>query len=74
MVDSLLTKVVLGGKGGGNGRYSVSQAARIIGLSERAIRKRIDARTLDAVRQGEGPWRVALTLDSAALEVRPKRV
>ena len=60
----------MGGTGGGtpgsDGRYSVSQTARIIGLSERAVRKRIDAGTLDAVRQGDGPWRVALPLDGTA--------
>ena len=54
-----------GGTPGADGRYSVPQVARILGLSERAVRKRIEAGTLDGVRQGEGPWRVALVLGAA---------
>lgn len=37
-------------------RYSVPQVARLLGLSERAVRKRIDAGTLRAERAGRQWW------------------
>jgi excisionase family DNA binding protein len=40
------------GTGSGTERYSVPQAARKLGISERAIRKRIKAGTLTAEREG----------------------
>jgi hypothetical protein len=43
---------------GGTMWLSVPMAARHFGISERAIRKRIDAGTLIAEREGHGPWRV----------------
>jgi len=48
-----------GGTNGGTGRYSVPQAARYLGISERAVRKRIDAGTLAAKRDGR-QWVVFL--------------
>lgn len=44
---------------GGPRRYSVPQAARRLGISERAVRKRIDAGTVLAVREGRA-WTVIL--------------
>jgi len=43
---------------------SVPEAARHLGISERAVRKRIVANTLVAEREGVGPWRVRV--DTAA--------
>jgi len=43
---------------GGTVWLSVPQAARHLGISERAVRKRIAAQTLPAQRDGSGPWRV----------------
>ncbi len=40
-------------------RYSVPEAARLLGISERAVRKRIDAGTLEAVKDGRA-WSVLL--------------
>jgi len=48
-----------GGTNGGTGRYSVPQAARYLGISERAVRKRIEAGTLAAERDGR-QWVVFL--------------
>ena len=48
-----------GGTNGGTVRYSVPQAARYLGISERAVRKRIDAGTLAAERDGR-QWVVFL--------------
>jgi len=47
------------GTNGGTGRYSVPQAARYLGISERAVRKRIEAGTLAAERDGR-QWVVFL--------------
>jgi hypothetical protein len=44
---------------GGTVRYRVPHAARVLGISERAVRKRIDAGTLFAVRDGRA-WVVYL--------------
>jgi hypothetical protein len=44
---------------GGTTRYSVPQVARLLGISERAVRKRITAGTLDAERTPTG-WLVVL--------------
>ena len=53
-----------GGTGGGTqgdtGRYSVPEVARLLGISERAVRKRITAGTLPAERDGAGHWVVTL--------------
>jgi len=46
--------------GGGTGRYSVPQAARYLGISERAVRKRITAGTLRAEKDGPH-WSVFLS-------------
>ena len=40
-------------------RYSVPEAARALGISERAVRKRIDAGTLEATKEGRS-WVVVL--------------
>ncbi len=40
-------------------RYSVPEAARVLGISERAVRKRIDVGTLEAVKDGRA-WSVLL--------------
>src|SRR6266851_4564724 len=55
-----------GGTSGGPGpqgavprRYSVPEAARVLGISERAVRKRITANTLPATRTAAG-WLVEL--------------
>ena len=44
----------------GTARYSVPEAARALGISERAVRKRIEAGTLHAERVGRA-WSVALS-------------
>jgi hypothetical protein len=48
-----------GGTSGTGGRYSVPEVARLLGISERAVRKRITAGTLDAVKEA-GVWIVTL--------------
>jgi hypothetical protein len=48
-----------GSPGGSAVRYSVPEAARALGISERAVRKRITAGTLDAVKAGPA-WSVFL--------------
>lgn len=48
-----------GGTNGGTGRYSVPQAARYLGISERAVRKRIQTGSLAAERDGR-QWVVFL--------------
>ena len=45
---------------GGTTSHSVPEAARLLGISERAVRKRIVAGSLAAERAGSGPWRVRL--------------
>jgi len=45
--------------------YSVPEAARLLGISERAVRKRITTGALDAEREGNGPWQVRLGAEGA---------
>ncbi len=52
-------------------RYSVPEAARALGISERAVRKRIDAGTLEAEKDGRS-WSVLLpTLTGTARPAVP---
>jgi hypothetical protein len=57
---------------GGTAWLSVPQAARHLGISERAVRKRIAAQTLPAQRDGGGPWRVRVGTTGAAVPEPPK--
>ncbi len=54
-----MTTDPVGGTQRGSGRYSVPEAARVLGISERAVRKRIVAGSLDAERDGH-QWIVFL--------------
>jgi len=58
----------------GTARYSVPEAARALGISERAVRKRITAGTLDAEKEGVA-WSVFLPVgirtDPEAVPVAP---
>jgi excisionase family DNA binding protein len=56
---------------GGTIWLSVPEAARRLGISERAVRKRIDAGTLRAERDGGGPWRVEVGTADAVPESAP---
>jgi len=49
----------LGGTSGGTDRYSVPEVARLLGISERAVRKRIDTGKMHAERDGRN-WVVIL--------------
>jgi hypothetical protein len=51
-------------------RYSVPQVARVLGISERAVRKRITAGTLDAHKEGSA-WVVLLPATSEAVPAVP---
>ena len=53
------TGAVPGTAGGGTRRYSVPEAARVLGISERAVRKRITTNTIAATRAPQG-WQVEL--------------
>jgi hypothetical protein len=57
---------------GGTAWLSVPQAARHLGISERAVRKRIAAQTLPAQRDGGGPWWVRVGTTGAAVPEPPK--
>jgi len=57
---------------GGTAWLSVPQAARHLGISERAVRKRIAAHSLSAQRDGGGPWRVRVGTTGAAVPEPPK--
>jgi excisionase family DNA binding protein len=57
---------------GGTAWLSVPQAARHLGISERAVRKRIAAQTLPAQRDGGGPWRVRVRTTGAAVPEPPE--
>ncbi len=57
---------------GGTEWLSVPQAARHLGISERAVRKRIAADSLPAQRDGRGPWRVRIGTDCRAVPEPPK--
>jgi len=56
-----------GGPGGGTGPASVPEAARALGISERAVRKRITAGTIAAEKVGPA-WVVALPAGTGATE------
>src|SRR5215213_8870117 len=58
------------GTGSGPARYSVPQVARVLGISERAVRKRITAGTLDAHKEGSA-WVVLLHATSEAVPAVP---
>jgi hypothetical protein len=58
------------GTGSGPARYSVPEVARVLGISERAIRKRITAGTLDAHQEGSA-WVVLLPATSEAVPAVP---
>jgi excisionase family DNA binding protein len=51
---------------GGTVWLSVPEAARYLGISERAVRKRIGVNTIPAEREGGGPWRVRVSTADAA--------
>jgi hypothetical protein len=51
-----------GGTSGTGGRYSVPEVARMLGISERAVRKRITAGMLEAHKEA-GAWVVTLPAD-----------
>ncbi len=51
---------------------SVPEAARHLGISERAVRKRIAVHALPAQRDGRGPWRVLIGTTGAAVPEPPK--
>src|SRR5215211_4796078 len=53
------TSAAPAGTESGPARYSVPQVARVLGISERAVRKRITAGTLDAHKEGSA-WVVLL--------------
>ena len=57
---------------GGTAWLSVPQAARHLGISERAVRKRIAVHSLSAQRDGGGPWRVRVGTTGAAVPEPPK--
>ncbi len=52
--------------GSGTRRYTVAQAARRLGLTERGIRRRIEAGTLAAERTAHG-WRISVDTLAAAV-------
>jgi hypothetical protein len=54
------------GTGTGPARYSVPEVARLLGISERAVRKRITAGTLDAHKEGNA-WVVLLHATTGAV-------
>src|SRR5215213_4899753 len=58
------------GTGSGPARYSVPQVARVLGISERAVRKRITVGTLDAHKEGSA-WVVLLHATSGAVSAVP---
>jgi hypothetical protein len=51
-------------------RYSVPEVARLLGISERAVRKRITAGTLDAHKEGNA-WVVLLPATTGAVPMAP---
>ena len=51
----------------GSQRHSVAEVARLLGVSERAVRDRVERRTLDAVKEpGQRGCRILLPPDAAA--------
>jgi excisionase family DNA binding protein len=57
---------------GGTVWLSVAEAARHLGLSERAVRKRIAVHALPAQRDGRGPWRVRVGTTGEAVPEPPE--
>jgi excisionase family DNA binding protein len=56
-----------------NGTYSTAQAARILRVNDRTIRKMLDRGELDGEREESGSWRVFQTSVHARLEERRRR-
>jgi excisionase family DNA binding protein len=56
-----------------NGTYSTAQAARILRVNDRTIRKMLDRGELDGEREESGAWRVFQTSVHARLEERRRR-
>jgi excisionase family DNA binding protein len=56
-----------------NGTYSTSQAARILRVNDRTIRKMLDRGELDGEREESGAWCVFQTSVHARLEERRRR-
>src|SRR5215213_11991027 len=54
----------------GTVRYSVPEVARLLGISERAVRKRITTGTLDAHKEGSA-WVVLLPTTTGAVLAAP---
>lgn len=54
----------------GTARYSVPETARLLGISERAVRKRITAGTLEAHKEGNA-WVVLLPSTTEAVPAAP---
>ncbi len=57
---------------GGTVWLSVPQAARHLGISERAVRKRIAVQGIPAARDGRGPWRVRVGTGEGAVPEPPE--
>ncbi len=56
----------------GSRRHSVAEVARILGISERGVRDRIERGTLDAVKQeGQRGWRILLPPEAVVDTVAP---
>ena len=56
----------------GSQRYSVAAVARLLGISERGVRDRIERGTLDAVKEpGQRGWRILLPPEAAPEAVAP---
>jgi hypothetical protein len=58
------------GTAAGTARYSVPETARLLGISERAVRKRITAGALDAHKEGTA-WVVLLPATTEAVPAAP---
>ncbi|MBA2598006.1 MAG: helix-turn-helix domain-containing protein [Chloroflexia bacterium] len=58
------------GTPGGTARYSVPEVARVLGISERAVRKRITTGTLNAHKEGNA-WVVLLPSTTEAVPAAP---
>lgn len=51
----------------GSRRHSVAEVARLLGISERGVRDRVERGTLDAVKEpGQRGWRILLSPDAVA--------
>lgn len=60
-----------GGSSGGTARYSVPQVARMLGISERAVRKQIETGKLSAERDGNR-WLIALAEPDSVPDPEPR--